>query len=244
MNPDEAHTGYAVDNKPLSYRMFYVAPDALRSLVLDLDAFSSVMDNSKASVETNLDAARTSARATMRQRISGNSELHFCDVSIRDRECARELVDFHSRWEVGDDEFLLESAFASLFSKLIYRHATRAPILRAGKEPRAVRLIKDYLEARYGVGAKLAELVNPTQLDRAYLIRTFRRAVGMPPHRYLIQIRVREAKRLIGRGRPLAEVAAEAGFADQSHLNRHFKSLTGLTPGRYAQQVTFVQDVC
>jgi len=242
MNPDEAHTGYAVDNKPLSYRMFYVKPDALLSLVLTcrdcLDAFSAG-DNSKESVETSLDAARTSACATMRHR----SELHFCDVAIKDRECARELLDFHSRWEVGDDEFFLESAFASLFGKLIYRHATRAPMPRVGKEPRAVRLIKDYLEARYRVGAKLAELVNLTHLDRAYLIRSFRRVVGMPPHRYLIQIRVREAKRLIGKGRPLAEVAAEAGFADQSHLNRHFKSLTGLTPGRYAQQVTFVQDV-
>jgi AraC-like DNA-binding protein len=236
MNPDEAHTGYAVDNKPLSYRMFYVAPDALRSLVLDLDVFSSGMDNSRASVETSLDAARTSARATY-------SQIRFCDVAIKDRECASELLDFHRRWEVGDDEFLLESAFAALFGKLIHRHATGALIPGSGKEPRAVRLVKDYLEARYRVGVRLADLVSLTQLDRAYLIRSFRRVVGMPPHRYLTQIRVREAKRLIGKGRPLAEVAAEAGFADQSHLNRHFKSLTGLTPGRYAQQVTFVQDV-
>jgi AraC-like DNA-binding protein len=84
--------------------------------------------------------------------------------------------------------------------------------------------------------------VNLTELDRAYLIRTFRRTVGMPPHRYLIQIRVREAKRLIREGWPLAEVAAETGFADQSHLTRQFKSLTGLTPGQLRTEVTFVQD--
>jgi AraC-like DNA-binding protein len=197
MNPDEAHTGYAAENKPLSYRMFYVTPEALRDL------------------------------------IPSKTDFWFGDVGIKDRECARELLDFHDRCEVSGDEFSLESEFTSLFNKLIHRHAIRAPMPRAGKEPRAVRLIKEYLEARYVVGARLAELVNLTQLDRAYLIRTFRNVVGMPPHRYLIQIRVREAKRLIREGRPLAEVAAEAGFADQSHLTRHFKSLTGLTPGRY-----------
>jgi AraC-like DNA-binding protein len=127
----------------------------------------------------------------------------------------------------------LESTFTSLFNKLIHRHAVRTPMPRTGKEPRAVSLMKDYLEARYVAGARLAELVNLTQLDRAYLIRAFRKVVGIPPHRYLIQIRVREAKRLIREGRSLAEVAAETGFADQSHLTRHFKGLTGLTPGRY-----------
>jgi AraC-like DNA-binding protein len=206
MNPDEAHTGYAADNKPLSYRMFYITPETLRELV------------------------------------PSGGMLCFGDVAIKDREFACELLDFHRHWEIGDDEFLLESVFTSFFSKLIHRHATRAPMPRAGKEPHTVGLIKEYLEARYRVGAKLAELVNLTHLDRAYLIRTFRNVVGMPPHRYLIQIRVREAKRLISKGRALVDVAAEAGFADQSHLNRHFKSLTGLTPGQYAQQVTFVQD--
>ena len=206
MNPDEAHTGYAVDNKPLSYRMFYVAPEAVRGLV---------------------------ACGTM---------PCFGDVAIKDSELARELLNFHGSLEVSHDEFYSESAFTSLFSKLIYRHATRAPIPRTGKEPRAIRLIKEYLEDRYRVGARLTELVKLTHLDRAYLIRAFRSAVGMPPHRYLIQIRVRQAKRLIREGRPLAEVAAETGFADQSHLTRHFKSLTGLTPGQVRTEVTFVQD--
>ena len=206
MNPDEAHTGYAVDNKPLSYRMFYVAPEAVRDLVVS------------------------------------NGLLCFGDVAIKDRELARELLNFHGSLEVSHDEFYSESAFTSLFSKLIYRHATRAPIPRTGKEPRAIRLIKEYIEDRYRVGARLTELVKLTHLDRAYLIRAFRSAVGMPPHRYLIQIRVREAKRLIREGRSLAEVAGETGFADQSHLTRHFKSLTGLTPGRLRAEVTFVQD--
>jgi AraC-like DNA-binding protein len=46
--------------------------------------------------------------------------------------------------------------------------------------------------------------------------------------------RLQQARRMIETGEPLAEIAAETGFADQSHLNRHFKKAFGMTPGRWA----------
>jgi AraC-like DNA-binding protein len=63
--------------------------------------------------------------------------------------------------------------------------------------------------------------------------REFRRRFGRPPHRYLVQMRVERAKRLLSDGVSIAEVATACGFADQSHLNRHFRQLTGTTAGRY-----------
>jgi AraC-like DNA-binding protein len=65
------------------------------------------------------------------------------------------------------------------------------------------------------------------------LIRTFTRTVGMPPYTYLTQIRAERAKERLAAGRPAAETALAVGFADQSHLNRHFKKLTGTTPRLY-----------
>jgi AraC-like DNA-binding protein len=70
-------------------------------------------------------------------------------------------------------------------------------------------------------------------LSAFHLCRVFREAVGMPPHAYQTQIRVRRAKSLLAAGVPIARAAAEAGFYDQSHLTRHFKRIVGLTPGRY-----------
>jgi AraC-like DNA-binding protein len=65
--------------------------------------------------------------------------------------------------------------------------------------------------------------------------RGFRAHFGTSPHRYLVGRRLHRVKTAIAEGMPLAEAAAEAGFADQSHMTRHFKARFGLTPGRYAQ---------
>ena len=55
--------------------------------------------------------------------------------------------------------------------------------------------------------------------------------MGLTPHEYRTQRRLRHARQLIARGAPLAEVAADSGFADQSHMNRLFLRAFGYTPG-------------
>ncbi len=71
-------------------------------------------------------------------------------------------------------------------------------------------------------------------LDRFALARHFRSAFGTSPHRFQVGRRLAHAQELIAQGTPLSEVAAAAGFADQSHLTRHFSARYGLPPGRWA----------
>lgn len=73
----------------------------------------------------------------------------------------------------------------------------------------------------------------PPQLSRYHFIRKFKREAGLTPHQYVIQNRLRKAKELIRGKVPLALAAAEAGFFDQSHLNRWFKRNLGVTPLAY-----------
>jgi AraC-like DNA-binding protein len=61
----------------------------------------------------------------------------------------------------------------------------------------------------------------------------FKDRVGLTPHAYQDQLRVRRAKQLLDREVPIAQAAVEAGFYDQAHLTRHFKRVMGVTPGRY-----------
>ena len=70
----------------------------------------------------------------------------------------------------------------------------------------------------------------------AHLVRAFSREYGMPPHRYLTGRRVDLARRYLLDGCPAAEVAALAGFYDQSHLNRHFRKLLGVTPSSFVKR--------
>jgi len=78
-------------------------------------------------------------------------------------------------------------------------------------------------------------------LSPCHLNRVFRRALGLPPHAFQTQLRVVRAGALLRRGWPLAAVAAETGFADQSHLTRRFKTVVGVTPGAYRERKN-VQD--
>jgi len=79
------------------------------------------------------------------------------------------------------------------------------------------------------------ELERVTGLDRFALARHFRAATGTSPHRYQIGRRLARAQKMIADGMALSEAAAATGFADQSHLTRHFAARFGLTPGRFAK---------
>jgi AraC-like DNA-binding protein len=64
--------------------------------------------------------------------------------------------------------------------------------------------------------------------------RQFRACLGTSPYRYLVMRRLDRVRALVRDGEPLADAAAACGFADQSHMTRHFKRAYGLTPGRWA----------
>jgi AraC-like DNA-binding protein len=72
-----------------------------------------------------------------------------------------------------------------------------------------------------------------TGIDRFTLARHFRRALGTSPDQYRTMRRLALARAAIENGQSLARAAAEAGFADQSHMTRQFKRTYGLTPARW-----------
>ena len=98
----------------------------------------------------------------------------------------------------------------------------------------AIKRVRDYLHAHVADNLSLATLGAIADLSPFQLSRAFHATYGMPPHRYLIRLRVDTARRLLAAGQPLGQVAAAIGFADQSHFGRHFKRLIGVTPGSYA----------
>ncbi|RKH04834.1 AraC family transcriptional regulator [Corallococcus sp. CA053C] len=80
---------------------------------------------------------------------------------------------------------------------------------------------------------KLEDICQAAELSASYLIRAFKKRYGMTPHAYLVNRRVQFARARLKRGHGIAEVAHEAGFADQAHLQRAFKQLLATTPGQY-----------
>jgi AraC-like DNA-binding protein len=114
----------------------------------------------------------------------------------------------------------------------------------AGEDPgeqrvdrRAVELVRDHLAANAGHATPASELERIAGLDRFSIARQFRRAFGTSPDRYRTMRRLALARAAIAAGTPLARVAAETGFSDQSHLTRQFRRAYGLTPARWARIV-------
>ena len=94
--------------------------------------------------------------------------------------------------------------------------------------------IREHIRTNLAADIDVAELAGLVRLSPHYFSLLFRQAVGMPPHRYILQERINEAQRLLADGgMTLAELAVHLGFADQSHFSRAFRKLTGRTPGSF-----------
>jgi AraC-like DNA-binding protein len=81
----------------------------------------------------------------------------------------------------------------------------------------------------------LEQMAAVARLSPYHFARQFKIATGVSPHQYVIARRVERARELLlgGTDLSLAEVAAQAGFSDQSQFSHHFKRLVGITPGQF-----------
>ena len=155
----------------------------------------------------------------------------------RDPECLHLLVRLYDCLRHASSVLEKESAFLEVFSLLVRRHAVRsAQEVPVGTEKDRVRRVIEILHERRAQNISLEELARELACTPYHLIRFFKKATGLPPHAYLLHLRLEQARELIRQGSPLAAAALEAGFADQSHLSRHFKALYGITPGAYQRQ--------
>lgn len=206
--PGEAHTGQPAVVEGWSYRMFYFDVAVLQQIA------SEIADRPR--------------------------HLPFFQTGvINDDSVAQQLRQAHRKLETRDTPLLeQETALLDVLAQLIHRHANDSPSLyRVGQEPQAITRLKRYIEDHYANDISLDSLSQLTHLSRYHLLRVFRETVGIPPHTYLRQVRIKHAKVMLASGLPIADVAIATGFTDQSHLTRWFKRLWGFTPGQYRNSV-------
>lgn len=108
---------------------------------------------------------------------------------------------------------------------------------RPALSPRQLARIRDHVEAHLALPIAVPDLARIAGLSESWFARSFKRSTGLAPHQWLLRQRLARAQGLIeGSDLPLAAVAAEAGFADQAHLTRSFRGLTGQTPGAWRRE--------
>jgi AraC-like DNA-binding protein len=105
------------------------------------------------------------------------------------------------------------------------------PTNRGGLAPARANRICEYIESHLQENIALEVLAEIAQLSVHHFARAFRQSLGTPPHNYIVQRRVEHAQQLLrNTDLPLSEIAMDAGFTDQSHLARHFRTITGISP--------------
>lgn len=209
--PSEVHSNRACENKDRELLTFYLDPQQLQKI-----------------------AAQCSDKMA--------SEMEFRTGFHDDPGTLQNLVALSRLLSHSSSILEQQSAFLDVVVQLARRFGT--PVTQTmdiGSEQRRTGQIIEIFHARLAEDFGLEELAATIDCTPYHLIRFFKKAAGLTPHAYLIQLRLEKARQFLNAGRSIADTALETGFTDQSHLTRHFKTKFGIPPGLYRRQVKNTQ---
>jgi AraC-like DNA-binding protein len=201
LHPGESFSREGSTKHPRTVRMLLAEPQFLKRQISNLKATDTELPQFKHTIDSNYKI------------VKAFSKIH------------RALENASTRLE---RDCWLQEIVALLLKHCIAEDAQQ-PL--SSQESERIKLVKTLLTERFKENISLDELATHIKLSPYRLNRIFSLEVGIPPHAFLNQIRVRHAKIMLEQGVPIAETAIESGFYDQAHLTRHFKRLMGFTPG-------------
>jgi AraC-like DNA-binding protein len=204
--PGEFHTGQAASEEGWIYRNLYLEPSLMATLLEALEWQKP-------------------------------RDVRFRSPLVNDSVLARRLARTFAGLSDLNSLLYKESMLLSVVARLSTTHFLPShPLPRPGYEHRAVRRIREWLDAHPEQNISVHSLADTAGLSPYYLVRVFHKDVGIPPHQYQNNVRVLKARKLLASGAAISEVAYILGFCDQSHLNRCFKTTLGVTPGKYRRR--------
>jgi AraC-like DNA-binding protein len=166
-------------------------------------------------------------------------ELRDDRVFGRDREFRSLLDSYLARaTSRGAPPTALEmDARATLLGIHLVRHhsssAANANPRPAGLDRRTLARAMEFIDSKARQNLSLAEIAGAMGLSPHYFCTAFMRSTGIPPHRYLLQRRIDQAKPMLAGGASIAEVALECGFSSQSHFTTVFRRFAGMPPAAW-----------
>ena len=162
-------------------------------------------------------------QAQLNERLSGYDPELFAIAKLLMAETKAGYPNGPLFWSEISDEFM---------SHLIDGHVSLPTRLSRGAiGPSVLRQMRDYIAANLAEPIEVAALAELAGRSPFHFTRVFARSVGMTPHRYVVHLRLQAAVARIREGQSrLADIAAETGFSDQSHLSRWIRRVYGVAP--------------
>jgi AraC-like DNA-binding protein len=165
--------------------------------------------------------------------ILGKQELRFSSPIVYDKELAQCICSLSQAVQNGADE--------SLCSELLFQLAnlvSHTEIKTAQRTNNAfVRQAKEMMYCSLDHVLKLDDLSKEFNLSKYQFIREFKSHTGSSPYQFFLNCKLEHAKQSIEKNKDVYSAVAECGFTDLTHLNRHFKSVFGITAYEYMSQL-------
>jgi AraC family transcriptional regulator len=170
--------------------------------------------------------------------ITGGKGLDFAPrYAFMDATAANIALDLHAADSAGPMAAIyrqsMTMALAAHLAKALMETAppvTQAPVLEDARLARAV----DLIEARLAEAPSLDDLASAAGMSPFHFARSFRKATGEAPHRFLMRRRIERAKILLATTPlPVAEIGWRVGWQNAAHFTQAFRAMTGMTPGAY-----------
>lgn len=202
--PGEIHNGHSLNEDGWKYRMFYFNLSVLKNIFYEFQ--------------------------------NRKSDLPFFPHGvIDDPYLASYLLKLHIELEQNNLAALeIDAYIMHTISYLIFRHSDHNCAFKTKKiGHRSIQKVIEYINAYYAQNINLTELSTVAGVSPYHFTRIFDKELGITPHAYLIQTRIKKARQLLFSHKKLVDIAMDTGFNDQSHLNRRFKQILGVTPQQY-----------
>ncbi|MFD1887773.1 AraC family transcriptional regulator [Paenibacillus wenxiniae] len=155
--------------------------------------------------------------------------LRFASPVVYDGALNRRILELSHAMRQGGDDALCTERLMSLTDHLIQTDLTASP----RQDPGLIRKAKEMLHADLGGVMKLDQIGNELELSKFQFIRMFKAQTGISPYQYFLNRKIEYAKHLIEQKKDVYTAVTECGFTDLTHLNKHFKSVYGITAFEY-----------
>ena len=178
-------------------------------------------------------------RQIMEEELRGHDLQVFGQIGGEDSIFRELVLRLHAEWAAGSPGGTLygDALCTKLCVTLVQSYSIetiRFPEYKGGLSKRQLRNLMDYIESSLEGDIGIDALTRVAHLSRYHLGKMFKQSTGLTLHQYVTWRRIRRAQQMLRDGRrALTEIAAETGFANQSHFTTVFARTMGITPHRY-----------
>lgn len=161
--------------------------------------------------------------------------VQFSQPIVYDRMLKQQILSLSYHVLNEKDEALCNELFLSLTDRLF--QVDSIAIADAKQDNRFISIAKDMLRANLDQVLMLDDICRELECSKFQFIRMFKARTGISPYQYFLNCKVERAKQIIEASRDIYLAVAACGFVDLTHLNRHFKSVYGLTAYEYMTHI-------